>query len=59
MVYYASLEGNNNMILDNLLYIAVFVFVLMIIGVIWTFKECHYDEQQDKQDKNNNDQNRY
>lgn len=44
------------MIIDNLLIIAVIVFVLMVIGVALTFKECHYDEHQPETKDNDEDQ---
>jgi hypothetical protein len=43
------------MIVDNLLYFAIFVFVIMFIGLILTFMEFRYGkpkQQQERADRN-------
>ncbi|MFT4606476.1 MAG: phosphotransferase system glucose/maltose/N-acetylglucosamine-specific IIC component [Urechidicola sp.] len=43
------------MIADNLLYIAIFVFIIMFIGLVLTFLEFHYGKpkrQQELAEKN-------
>ncbi|MFT5396686.1 MAG: preprotein translocase subunit YajC [Gammaproteobacteria bacterium] len=42
------------MISDNLIYLAIFVFVMMIIGLVITFLEFRYGEpkQQERAERN-------
>jgi len=39
------------MITDNLLYIAIFVFVIMFIGIVLTILEFRYGEPKRQQDR--------
>ncbi len=39
------------MISDNLLYLAIFVFVMMIIGLVLTFLEFRYGEPKQQQER--------
>jgi len=46
-----------SMIVDNLLYFAIFVFVIMFIGLILTFMEFRYGkpkQQQERAERNSN-----
>jgi hypothetical protein len=43
------------MISDNLLPIAIFVFVVMLIGLVLTFAEFRYGEPKRQQDQANKD----
>ena len=39
------------MIADNMIYIAIFVFVVMVIGLVLTFMEFRYGEPKRQQER--------